>query len=49
MFSGKKYCSNFRANVGLRLKRIQVDLAIEECKRPAREEASLSSSLEKLL
>ncbi len=36
------YCSNFCRIVGFRPKKLQVDLAIEECNRLAKEEASLS-------
>ena len=38
----KIYCSNFYRIVGFRPRKLQLDLAVEECKRLAREEASLS-------
>jgi len=38
----KIYCSNFHRIVGFRPRKLQLDLAVEECKRLAREEASLS-------
>jgi hypothetical protein len=38
----KIYCSNFNRIVGFRPRKLQLDLAVEECKRLAREEAFLS-------
>jgi len=38
----KIYCSNFHRIVGFRPRELQLDLAVDECKRLAREEASLS-------
>lgn len=39
----KIYCENFYRIVGFRPRKLKIDLAIEECNRLAKEEASLSS------